>query len=141
MLSPGVSFILSWLIDENLVPLLDKFFRAGWRAGQRSLVVRVDNAPAHNSKMTRDFLEHNPLQRLQHPPYSRNTSSSDFCLFGKVKGADRTGDSHEIGLLEAVTEIVNDISNAELQRVFRCWIEFVQKAIDPEGDYSSKSMF
>jgi hypothetical protein len=41
----------------------------------------------------------------------------------------------EIGLLEAVTAIVNAISNAELQIVFRSWIERFQNVIDAEGDH------
>jgi hypothetical protein len=36
----------------------------------------------------------------------------------------------EVDLLEAVTAILNGISDAELQRVFRSWIERVERAID-----------
>jgi hypothetical protein len=42
--------------------------------------------------------------------------------------------SDEIVLLETVTEIVNGISDAELQRVFRSWIKPVEKVIDAGGD-------
>jgi hypothetical protein len=41
----------------------------------------------------------------------------------------------EIDFLETATEILNGISDAELQRVFRSWIEYVKKVIDPRGDY------
>jgi predicted SprT family Zn-dependent metalloprotease len=41
----------------------------------------------------------------------------------------------EIDVLEAVTEILNDISNAELRRVFQNWVECVQRVIDAGGDY------
>jgi hypothetical protein len=69
--------------------------------------------------MTRDFFEHNSLKRLQHPHYSPDISRSDFSLLGKAKGA-MIGQEvpDEIDLLGAVTAIGNDISNAELQRVF-----------------------
>jgi hypothetical protein len=41
----------------------------------------------------------------------------------------------ESDLFEAVTEILNDISGVEFQRVFRSWIERVEKAIDARRDY------
>jgi hypothetical protein len=41
----------------------------------------------------------------------------------------------EISLFEAVSEILNAISPAELQRVFHNWIERVEAVITPEGDY------
>jgi hypothetical protein len=136
MLLPGVSFNALWLIDGNLVPLLDKFFPAGWSARHRKLAVHIDNVPIHNSRMTQDFFGHNPLKRFPHLPYSPDISPSDFYLFGKVKSALIAREIlNEIDLLEAVTEILNDIVGAELQRVFRSWIERVEKVIDTGWDY------
>jgi histone-lysine N-methyltransferase SETMAR len=136
MLPPRASFTAPWLIDGNLVPLLDKFFPTGWSPGQRKLVVHIDNAAVHNSKMTQNFFDRNPLKRLPHPPYSPDISPSDFYLFGKVKreliGREIPEDRD---LLEAVIEILNGISTDELQRVFRSWIERVEKVIAAEGDY------
>jgi hypothetical protein len=40
-----------------------------------------------------------------------------------------------IDLLEAVTEIVNGISDVKLQRVFRSWIERVERVTDARGNY------
>jgi hypothetical protein len=50
-------------------------------------MVHVDNVPAHNPRMTRNFFEDNPLKRLPHPPYPPYISPSNFYLLGKVKGA------------------------------------------------------
>jgi hypothetical protein len=139
MLPPGTSFNASGLIDENSVPLLDNFFPAGWSVRQRKLVLHIDNAPAHNAKMTRDSFEHNPLKKFQHP-LTPPLSSIRPLYIRKVKGALVGREiPDEINLLEAVIEILND-SNAELQRVFRCWIARVQKVIDAEGDYLSESI-
>jgi hypothetical protein len=57
MLPPRVSFNVnaSWFIDGNLVLSLEKCFPAGWSAGRRKQVVYIDNALAHNSKMTQNF--------------------------------------------------------------------------------------
>jgi hypothetical protein len=113
VLPPGASFSASSPIDENLAPLLGQFFPGGWSTGQRKLAIHIDRAPAHNSKLTREFFEHNPLKRLHHPPCFTNISLSDFHLFGKVKGVlIKLEIRDEIDLLETVTGIVNDISNA-----------------------------
>jgi hypothetical protein len=90
------------------------------------------------SKMTQNLWEHAPLKRLPNPPYSPDTSPSDFYRFGKVKGAligQQIPD--EIGLRDAVIEILNSISCDELQAVFRNWIERVQSGIDADGGHVS----
>jgi hypothetical protein len=83
MLPPRASFNASWFIDGNLVSLVEKFFSAGWSAGKRKLGVYINNAPTHNSGMTQNFFEHNPLKRFPCPPYSLDIPPFDSCLFGK----------------------------------------------------------
>jgi hypothetical protein len=101
-------------------------------------MVHVDNAPAHNSRVTRNFFEHNPLKRLAHQPYSPDISPSDICLFGKVRGAPSGQEvPDDISLLDAVTEFLDEISTEELQHVFHIWIERVENGITAEGDYAS----
>jgi hypothetical protein len=41
----------------------------------------------------------------------------------------------EIDLLEAVAETLNGVSDAELQHVFRSWIELAERVIDAGEDY------
>jgi hypothetical protein len=43
----------------------------------------------------------------------------------------------EIGLIDAVIEILDGISSDELQAVFRNWIERVQSVIDADMSYVS----
>jgi hypothetical protein len=58
-------------------------------------------------------------------------SSSDFSLFGKEKSTLIGHEiPNEIDLLEAVTEILNCISDAEMQGVIRSWIDRIEKVID-----------
>jgi hypothetical protein len=108
----------------------------------KKLMVQVNNAPAHNSRMTRNFFEHNPLKGLPHSPYSPDISPSALCLFGKVKEA-LIGQEipNEISLLDAVTEILNGISTDEGQRVFRSWIERVENVITAEGTMHSSKYY
>jgi hypothetical protein len=119
------------VLHGNLPPLVETFSPAGWSAGRRKLAVHIDNAPAHNSRITQNLFGHNPLKWLPHPPYPLHIPPSDFYLFWEIKSALIQREiPDQIGLLEAVTEILSDISDAELQRVFRSWIERVEKVID-----------
>jgi hypothetical protein len=104
----------------------------------KKLMVHFGNAPAHNSRMTRNFFEHNPLKRLPHPPCSLDIYLSDFYLFGNAKGA-LIGQEipNEISRLDAVTEILNGISTDELQRGFCTRIDRVENVITAEGGYAS----
>jgi hypothetical protein len=61
---------------------------------------------------------------------------SDFDLFGKIKSAPIGQEiDDEIDLFEAVNETVNGIPDAEFQRVFRSWIERVERMIDGGGNH------
>jgi histone-lysine N-methyltransferase SETMAR len=138
MLPKGALFNAAWFLDQNSVHLVARFYHRGRTSGQRKLVLHIDNAPGHRAKMTQNFCEHNPLKRLVHTPYSPDISPSDFYRFGKVKGV-LIGQEipDEIELLDAVTEILNGISSAELQAVFQDWIERVRGVIDADSGYAS----
>jgi hypothetical protein len=63
-------------------------------------------------------------------------------LFGKVKSAlIRWEIPDEINLLGTVTEILNGISDVELQRGCRSWIERAERVIAAGGDYLTSSIF
>jgi hypothetical protein len=64
MFHPRASFNASGFTDGNLISLVEKIFPAEWSAGQRKLVVHIDNTPADNLKITQNFFEHNSLKRL-----------------------------------------------------------------------------
>jgi hypothetical protein len=77
--------------------------------------------------MSQNLVRHNSLKRFPRPPHSLDVFPSGFSLFMKVKtaliGREIPG---EINLLEAVTGILNSLSDAELQRVFRSWINMLK---------------
>jgi hypothetical protein len=82
-------------------------------------MVHVDNVLVHNSRMMRNFFEDNPLVRLPDPPYSLEVSPSDFCIFGKIKGALIGQEIHgEIRLLAAVAEIVTGFRQTSCNAFF-----------------------
>jgi hypothetical protein len=127
MLPTGPSFNATWFIEQNLVPLLCLMHSSRMAHGpdptQRTLVVQIDTASAHNARVTQNFFEHKPLERLPHPPDSPDIFPSDFDLFKKVKNALIGQEiSDGMDLLEVVTEILSAICHDELQAVFRSWI-------------------
>jgi hypothetical protein len=86
--------------------------------------------------MTQNFFGRSPLKRISYSRYSPDVSPSDVYLFGRIKNALSGREIlDEIGLLEAVTEILNGASDTELQRIFRGWIEGVERVIGAGGDY------
>ena len=48
-------------------------------------ILHQDNAPAHNTLSVKKFLANKNITVLEHPPYSPDLTSCDFCLFPKVK--------------------------------------------------------
>jgi hypothetical protein len=80
----------------------------GQNVGQRKLIVHVDNAPVHHSKMTQNFLEHRTLMKFTFLLNWAHISPLDFYLLEKRKNAliwQQIPD--EIDLLEIMTRIVD----------------------------------
>jgi hypothetical protein len=90
MLPPGELFNASWFRDHNLVPLIQSFFPSGWSPRQK-LMVHVDNAPIHKSRMTQNFFEHNPQKRFPSPSLLiKDTSLGLLSFWENQKSANRT---------------------------------------------------
>jgi hypothetical protein len=82
MLPPGELSNASWFKTWSL------WFKVSFHLGGVQgiqFMVHIGNMPAHNSRLTRSFFEHNPLKRLPHPPYSPDIYQSDLYLFVKVR--------------------------------------------------------
>jgi hypothetical protein len=82
-------FMESSRVPYGNVASCSVFFRTmrAWRFGQTPSVVQIGNIPAHNSKITENFFEHDPLKRLSRLSYSADISLLDFHRFGKVNRA------------------------------------------------------
>ena len=48
-------------------------------------LLHEDNAPSHRTLVTREFLAHNNIITLPHPPYSPDFAPCDFFFFPKMK--------------------------------------------------------
>jgi len=54
-----------------------------WHVG--NWLLHDDNAPTHQALITHEFLAHNSIITLPHPPYSPDLAPCDFFLFLKMK--------------------------------------------------------
>jgi hypothetical protein len=118
-----------------------KFLSLWLEPKTKELMIHIENAPAHSSRMEGKVSEHNPLKRLPRPSDSPDICPLDFYLFGKVKGA-LIGQEipDEISLLDAVTEILSIISTDKLQRVSHSRIKCVENVITVEWSYASEKI-
>jgi hypothetical protein len=90
----------------------------------------------HSSRTIQNSFGHSPLRSHPHPPYSSHISPSYLYPFGKVKSVLIGREiPDEMDLPETVTEISNGISDAEMQHVFRGWIERVETVINAGVNY------
>ena len=51
----------------------------------RRWILHHDNAPVHSALIVCEFLVHNSITVLEHPPYSLDLAPCDFFLFPKFK--------------------------------------------------------
>jgi hypothetical protein len=74
------------------------------------------------------------VKRFAHPSYSPDISPSDVCLFGKVKSAlIGQGILNRIDLLETAIEILNGISDAELQHSIEIGSNILKRWLTQKG--------
>ena len=105
--------------------------------GVESFVFHMDNAPCHNSRATREYLEENKVVRIDHPPYSPDLAPCDFYLFGYIKNtfANTVFNSVE-DAVEEITAFVEGIPKKQLIAVFDEWRRRLQSCIERKGEYT-----
>jgi hypothetical protein len=96
----------------------------------------MDNSMCHNGRKITDELENLKLDRVDHPPYSRDLIPCDFWLFGmlKQKVQDRVFDTIE-EILMAIRKIWSEMTFEDFQSVFFDWIQQVEYVIEHEWEY------
>jgi histone-lysine N-methyltransferase SETMAR len=100
------------------------------------MIIHADNTGPHVTKCVREYMDHNSLRKIPHPPYSADLAPSDFYLFGYVK--DRL-QGHEFRegaeLVSDILEILNRIPTDTLVDVFDNWMRRLQRCIYISGEY------
>ncbi|KAA6371485.1 MAG: putative Mariner Mos1 transposase [Streblomastix strix] len=102
--------------------------------------IHYDNAPIHNSYLTKQFLENSIFRRFAHLPYSPDISPCDFYLFGtlktQLKGKHFTDPQK---LTEETVKIWNEIPPIRHLNAMKSWTTRLEYVIDHEGKYYNKS--
>ena len=100
------------------------------------LILHMDNAKPHNSKMATEKIAELGFERLKHPPYSPDISPCDFFLFGYVKSQLRNYNvKSSFELSKAVREICEKIDINIWQSVYESWLKRLEAVIACGGDY------
>ena len=95
-----------------------------------------DNAPCHNSILVTDYLTQMGIKTVPHPPYSPDLAPCDFWLFPKLKENLRGNRYSTIeDMKEAVTRVLNTLTQEDFQGAFQKLLERYNKCIDVGGEY------
>ena len=95
-----------------------------------------DNAAVHNSILVTDYLTQMGIKTVPHPPYSPDLAPCDFWLFPKLKENLRGNRYSTIeDMKEAVTRVLNTLTQEDFQGAFQKLLERYNKCIDVGGEY------
>ena len=95
-----------------------------------------DNAPVHKSILVTDYLTQMGIKTVPHPPYSPDLAPCDFWLFPKLKENLRGNRFSTIeDMKEAVTRVLNTLTQEDFQGGFQKLLERYNKCIDVGGEY------
>jgi histone-lysine N-methyltransferase SETMAR len=101
-----------------------------WRNGR---ILHQDNAPAHNALSVKQFLANHKITVL----YSPDLAPCGFYLFPKTKSVLKGTHFLSVKDVKAkTTEILNSLSERDLQNCFERWQHRMQLCVNSEGNYS-----
>ena len=78
----------------------------------------------------------NNIPVVEHPPYSPDLAPCDFFLFLKIKSALKGTRFESVDAVKAkATQLLNSITQDDLQDCFQQWKIFIEQCRDRGGDY------
>jgi hypothetical protein len=119
LMTSQCSFNYEYFMSHVLAPIVAKAFPRGRIPHIRRLQFHLDNCRVHFSNVSEQFITGNRIGGVPHPPYSPDLALSGFWLFGHVKTSLVGQTFDEPGqLLEAITELLNEIQPLEVVAIF-----------------------
>ena len=104
-----------------------------WKNG--SWVLHQDNAQAHKALSVKTFLTKHKITVLEHPPYSPDLAPYGF-LFPKIKSAFKGTRIESVDAVKAkATELMNKLTEDDLQHCFQQWKIRMERCVDRRGEY------
>jgi hypothetical protein len=109
---PTVAKMDSGYFTTNILgPLEQKVFPTGRNPDAKRLTIFLENRSIHMSPTTEEYIRQHNMIRLQHPPYSPDSASSDFFLFPTIKEKPKDLQvADEDNLFYRLQDISNSIS-------------------------------
>jgi len=105
-----------------------------WRVG--NWLLHDDNAPSHRALVTHEFLAHNSIITLPHPPYSPDLAPCDFFLFPnmnlQLKG--RCFDRMEEIQRES-QNVLGTLREQDFKHAFQQWQRRWDRCVATQGAY------
>jgi hypothetical protein len=104
-----------------------------WRNGW---ILHQGNAPAHNALSVKQFLANHIITVLEHPPYLPDLAPCNFYLFPKIKSV--LEGTHFLSADDAkvkTIEILNSLSENDLQNCFEHWQHCMLLCVNSQGNY------
>ena len=136
ILPNGKRFNSQYMVEEILPSLEQKVLKFRPKSGLKGIKLNLDNARAHNSKLTMQKISNYNIMRIPHPVYSPDIAPCDFLLFGKLKEylkGKRFDDENE--LFDTILTFSMKISKDEIKKVFNKWIRRLHEVIKSHGEY------
>ena len=132
----GSQYNSHFFCDNVLADLKANLTEGSRRKTLQGYFLHLDNAPAHNARISQQAINDLRATRVPQPPYSPDIAPSDFFLFGHIKneilGMDVTSETQ---LLETITRSIEKIPKAVLIAVYNEWQKRLQWVIDSAGEY------
>ena len=103
---------------------------------KNALRIHHDNAPAQNTLSVKWYLAKNNIPVMEHPPYSPHLAPCDFFLFPKIKSALKGTRFESVDAAKAkATQLLNSLTQDDLQHCFQQWKIRMERCRDGGGDY------
>ena len=102
-------------------------YNRNWNAPYQSLII---NAPVYNPILVTEYLTKMGIKIVPHFPYSPDLAPCDFWLFPKLRGCRY----ETIEMKEAVTKIIDTLSQEDFHGAFQEFLERYNKCIAAGGD-------
>ena len=101
-----------------------------------SWILHHDNTPAQNALSVKRYLAKNNIPVMEHPLYSLDLAPCDFFLFPKIKSAPKGTRFESVdAVIAKATQLLNSLTQDDLQHCFQQWKIHMERCRDRGGDY------
>ena len=128
-----------WYDNHCLPKVFQAWYKRRPRTDVRSLLLHHDNASAHTTAVTMDFLAADDVKLVIQPPYSPELAPCGWVLFPFVKTQLRERKFQNAEDARAFSEgVILDIPQSAWSAVIDSWFERMVKRVQADGGFLRK---